>query len=111
MNVVPHSNQHPHTSKVIILDNVDEVVDLSYQLIRWIVVASLMDLIVDGPSINATDVDIIPEWCDEVPIDYTGGDSWEGLWTPVSIRFIEGEYTIVCNLQMEINCDLYTAMH
>lgn len=101
MNMVPHSHQHPHTNKTVILDSIDEAVDLIYQLIGWLIVSSLMDLVVDGPSIGATNVHIIPEGCDEVPVHYTGGGPWEWLWTPVSICLVEGEYAIVCDLGMK----------
>ena len=36
-----------------------------------------MDLVIDGATVNAADVDVVPKWCDEVTILYTGTESGE----------------------------------
>jgi len=54
-------------------------------------------LVVDRTPSTA-DVNIIPEWCNEVAILNAGGSARKDLRVPVGVGLTEGEYAIGCNL-------------
>ena len=63
--MIPHPYQHPHTSEISTPDIVNESVHLIDQLYRACVSASCsMNLVVDRPSIIATDIHVVPEGSD-----------------------------------------------
>ena len=47
---------------------------------------------------STTDVNIIPEWCNEVAILNTGGSARKDLGAPVGVSLTKGEYAVGCNL-------------
>lgn len=66
-----------------------------------------MDLVIDGATVNAADVDVVPKWCDEVTILHTGTESGEYFGAEVRIGFIEGEDAIVGNLKENTHMNKY----
>ena len=97
--VVPHPNQHPHASEISIPDVVNESVHLIDQLYRACVSAGCsMNLVVDRPSIIATDINVVPEGSDQKSVLNAGAETGKQFGIPVGVRLVEREYTVVSNL-------------
>lgn len=58
-----------------------------------------MDLVIDGTTVSAADVDVVPKWCNKVTILHTGTESREYFGAEVRIGFIEGEDPVGGNLK------------
>ena len=108
MNFVPHCHQHPRPSELNTLHSSYEGVDLIQELERGAPGHSSVDLVVDGASVNTTDVNIVPERSYEIPVFHAGGEAGEGFWAPVRVSLVERDDAIICNLyiqRLRVNCN------
>ena len=97
--MIPHPYQHPHASEIAILDIVNESVHLIDQLYRACISAGCsMNLVVDRPSTVATDIHVVPEGSDQKSVLNAGAETGKHFGTPVGVRLVEREYTVISNL-------------